>query len=94
MGIGDVWDSITEGISTVWDTVMELPEQFSGFFTDVNMFGWLILSIIAEVCLWGFWYYTVYVQEVTSFLDMKTMIIGTVVSPIIAYVFAWRASKQ
>ena len=58
------------------------------------MCGWFILSIIAEVCLWGFWYYAVYVKDIGSFLDWKTMARATVLSPIIAYMFAWRASRQ
>ncbi len=92
--IGEIWDTITEGIGTAWDTLMELPEQFSGFFTDVNMTGFLILTLIGEVCLWGFWYYVNYVKEIESFLDAKTMIIGTVVTPIICYILAYRASRE
>lgn len=92
--IGEIWETITEGISIAWDTVMEIPEQFSGFFTDVNLYGWFILSIIAEVCLWGFWYYATYVKDIGNFLDWKTIAIGTVLSPIIAYIFAWRVSRQ
>ena len=87
-------DDILDAIGTAWDAVMELPDHLSGFFTDVNMFGWFLLTIIAEVCLWGFWYYTVYVKDIVNFLDMKTMIIGTIVSPIIAYIMAWKASRE
>ena len=85
--LGEIWDTITEFIS-------EVADQFSGFFTEVNIQGWLILSIIAEVCLWGFWYYAVYVKDIGNFLDWKTMVIGTVVAPVIAYILAWRASRE
>lgn len=92
--IGEIWETIIDGISTAWDSLMEVPEMFSGFFSEVNFFGWFVLSMIAEVVLWGFWYYATYVKEIGSFFDWKTMIIATVVAPIIAYIFAWRASRQ
>ena len=91
--LGEIWDTITEGIGTAWDALMELPELFSGFFTDVNKFGWLILTIIAEVFLWVFWYWCIYVKDIDYFLDMKTMFIATLLAPVIAYILAWRASR-
>ena len=92
--IGEIWETITEGIGVAWDTIMEIPEHFSGFFTDVNMSGFLILAILGKIGLSAFWYYTVYLKGIENFLTFSHMAIGTIVTPIVCYIFAWRAGRQ
>lgn len=95
--IGEAWDYITDGISQGWEAITSIFS--SGLFDEVNFTGWLILSIIAEIVLWGFWYYTTFVMgsknpAVQSFFNIKIMIVSTFVAPAIAYFFALRESRK
>ncbi len=93
--IGEIWDYITDGIGTAWETLTTLPELLSGSFTEVNFSGWLILTLIGETILWGFWYYVSYSVGSTNdsakgFMSIPIMLISTAVTPVICYIFAWR----
>ena len=95
MVVGEIWEYITDGISFIFESLSQIPELLSGAFTEVNFSGWLILTIIGEAILWGFWYYTKYSigkesASVASFMNLQVMLIATVVTPIICYFFAWR----
>jgi len=93
--ISEIWEYITDFIGTAWEGFTTLPEQFKGFFTEVNMTGWLILTLIGEAILWGFWYYVTYSvgaehSSAQGFMDFQVMLVSTLVTPIICYIFAWK----
>jgi len=91
--IEEIWDAITDGISTAWEAVTSIFE--SGLFNEVNIIGWLVLTIAGEFALWAFWYYAVYVKEVSSFFDWKIMFIATFIgAPVVAYIFALREARR
>ena len=91
--IEEIWDTITEAIGTAWEAVTSIFS--SGLFDEVNFTGWLLLTIAAEITLWAFYYYVVYVKEVINFLDLKIMIMATLLgAPVAAYIFALREAKR
>lgn len=99
----EIWDTITEGLSTAWETITTLPDLFRDFISggDVNFTGFAILTIFGWAIVIGSWFGSLYYfRDHENYWSIKLLfswtnfIIAMVVSPIICYFFAWRAARQ